>query len=180
MKKTKISLFVLGIFFALTSCETLKDPVVELGPVYPLSGQWIIRFIKPNPTTKADTTMFTSSNLTSVTSSSYNDANNSTTNLWVKLSGNLGFMKSFTVKTTCDVAGKSFSINAGANTVLSAGVSVGTVTITEGKVILDGWTTVSGYKTDKITFKIEDSRTPGVVYTAEGYRKTGWWEDEPM
>lgn len=179
MKKLKISLFVLSVFFTLTSCETLKDPVVELGPVYPLSGQWIVRFIKPNPTTSADTTIFTSANLTGTTASSYNDANNSKTNLWFKLSGNLGFMKSFTVKTNCSVEEKTFGINTGTNTVLISEVSVGTITITDGKVITDGWITVSGYKTDKISFKIEDSRTPGVIYTAEGYRKTGWLEDEP-
>ena len=62
---------------------------------------------------------------------------------------------------------------------LAAGVSVGTITITEGKVITDGWDTKSGHKSDKITFKIEDSRKPGKVYTAEGYRRTGWSEDEP-
>ena len=179
MKKIKISLFVISVFFALTSCETLKDPVVELGPVYPLSGQWVLRFIKPNPTTSADTTIFTSSNLTSVTASSYNDGSNSTNVMWFKLSGTLGFMKSFTVKVNCNVDTKSFDIASGANTVLSGGVSVSTLKITNGQVIIDGWKTKSGV-TDKITFKIEDSRTPGVIFTAEGYRKTGWWEDEPL
>lgn len=179
MKKSIISMFVLGLILTLTSCETLKDPVVELGPVYPISGQWVLRFIKPNPTTSADTTIFTSSNLTSTTASSFNDASNSTTAIWFKLSGSLGFMKSFTVKANCNVADKSFNVVNGTNTVLASGVSVGTVTITEGKIILNGWKTANG-TSDKITFKIEDSRTPGVVFTAEGYRKTGWWEDEPM
>lgn len=173
MRKIKISLFVLSVFFALTSCETLKDPVVELGPVYPLSGEWIVRYIKPNPTVAADTSAFG-------TLSTFNDANNSTTNLWVRrTSTSTSTISSFTVKATCDVAAKTFSGTALVNTVLASGVSVGTATITDGKVITDGWNTKSGHKSDKISFKIEDSRKPGVIYTAEGYRRTGWYEDEP-
>lgn len=172
MKKNKISLFVLGILFMLTSCETLKEPTVEYGPVYPLSGEWIVRFIAPNPTIKADTSAF-------ATLSTTNDASNSTTSLWVRKTGANALVGAFTVKATCSVTDKTFS---GANlqsTVLSGGVSVGTCTITEGKVIIDGWNTNSGHKSDKITFKIVDSRKPGLVYTAEGYRRTGWYEDEP-
>lgn len=183
MKKNKILLFVLGILFMLTSCETLKEPTVEYGPVYPLSGEWIVRFMKVNPV-KGDTSSF-------VTVTTSNDASNSTTSLWLRKTGSsvttdtskvlagTVLVRSFTAKATCNVADKTFSVNAAQNTVLSAGVSVGTCTITEGKVVIDGWNTKSGYKSDKITFKYEDSRTPGVVYNAEGYRRTGWYDDEP-
>lgn len=173
MKKNKISLFVLGILFMLTSCETLKEPTVEYGPVYPLSGEWIVRFIKPNPTVKADTSAF-------ATVTTFNASDNSTNALWIRKTGTSATtISSFTVKSTCDVATKTFS---GANlpsTVLSGGVSVGTCTVTQGSVVIDGWNTNSGHKSDKITFKIVDSRNPGVVYSAEGYRRTGWYEDEP-
>lgn len=179
MKKNKISLFVLGILFMLTSCETLKEPTVEYGPVYPLSGEWIVRFVNPG----VDTTSFKT-----VTTS--NDASNSTTGLWVRKTASSyrntdpdeelsAFVKSFTAKATCNVADKTFSATAVQNTVLSGGVSVGTCTITEGKVVIDGWNTKSGHKSDKITFKYADSRFPGIVYNAEGYRRTGWYEDEP-
>jgi hypothetical protein len=181
MKKNKISLFVLGILFMLTSCETLKEPTVEYGPVYPLSGEWIVRFINPAKTIP-DTTSF-------ITVTTANDASNSTTSLWVRKTGTsyrntdkkstTPLVRTFTAKATCNVADKTFSANAVQNTVLSAGVSVGTCTITEGKVIIDGWNTNSGHKSDKITFKYADSRFPGIVYTAEGYRRTGWYEDEP-
>ena len=174
MKKLKLSLLAVSLIFALSSCETLKDPEVEVGPVYPLSGEWIVRFIKPNPTVASDTSAFT-------TVSTFNDANNSSSSLWLRKTSTSTstIVKAFTVKTTCDVAGKSFNIDNGVNTVLASGVSVGTCKITEGKVTIDGWNTNSGHKSDKITFKYEDSRTPGVVYSAEGYRRTGWWEDEP-
>ncbi|NDP21788.1 MAG: hypothetical protein GZ091_12020 [Paludibacter sp.] len=174
---------MLSVFFALTSCETLKDPVVELGPVYPLSGEWIVRFIKESPI-KGDTSKF-------VTVTTSNDASNSTTSLWLRKTSNSFttdtssvlkgkiLVKSFTVKATCNVDNKSFNVDNGANTVLAAGASVGTCKVTNGKVTIDGWDTATGHKSDKITFKFEDSRTPGVVYTAEGYRRTGWLDDEP-
>lgn len=173
MKKTKLILFVLGIAFILSSCETLKEPKVEYGPVFPLSAEWIVRFIVPNPTgIAADTSAF-------ATMTAFNDASNSNTALWLRKTGSNAMVGAFTVKATCNVPEKSFNISNGTNTVLAAGVSVGNITITEGKVITDGWNTNSGHKSDKITFKIEDSRKPGIVYTAEGYRRTGWLEDEP-
>ncbi len=166
-------MFVLGVFFALTSCETLKEPTVEYGPVYPLSGEWIVRYIKPNPTVAADSSAF-------ATLSTFNDAKNSTDSLWVRKTGtSTTTISSFTVKSICSLADNTFSGSGLTNTVLATGVSVGKCTITEGKVIIDGWDTNSGHKSDKITFKIEDSRKPGVIYTAVGYRRTGWYEDEP-
>lgn len=172
MKKIKISLFALSVFFALTSCETLKDPEVELGPVYPLSGEWIVRFIKENPTVASDTSSF-------ATVSTFNAADNSTTSLWIRKTSSNALVGAFTVKSVCNVSDKSFSGMTLTNGVLASGVSVGTCNITEGKVIINGWDTNSGYKSDKITFKIEDSRKPGIIYNAEGYRRTGWYEDEP-
>ncbi len=172
MKKEKLILLVLGIVFILSSCETLKDPEVEYGPVYPLSAEWIVRFIAPNAKVAADTSSFSTVTIS-------NTADNSTSSLWIRKTGSNALVGAFTVKAACNVPEKTFSVSGGTNTVLAAGTSVGTVTITEGKVITDGWDTNSGYKSDKITFKIEDSRKPGKVYTAEGYRRTGWAEDEP-
>lgn len=174
MKKSILSLYILSFLFALTSCETLKEPKVELGPVYPLSGEWIVRFIKVGATVAADTSSF-------ATVSTFNAADNSTTSLWVRKTSTspLTILGAFTVKSNCNVADKSFDIIDGVNTVLSAGTSVGKCTITEGKVTLNGWATKSGHFSDKITFKITDTRKPGLVYMAEGYRRTGWNEDEP-
>jgi len=112
--------------------------------------------------------------------------------LWIRKTSTSAatIVKAFTVKASCDLSAKSFDLTSGGtNTVLApvpsgspvgtVGISVGTCKITEGKVTVDGWDTNSGYKSDKITFKFEDSRTPGIVYSAEGYRRTGWYEDEP-
>jgi len=157
----------------LTSCETLQEPKVEYGPVYPLSAEWIVRFIVPNPTgVAADTSGFGTVTI-------FNASNNATDSLWVRKTGSNTFVGAFTVKAACNVPSKTFNVANGFNTVRVAGVSVGTITITEGKVITDGWDTNSGFKADKITFKIVDSRKPTLVYTAEGYRRTGWYEDEP-
>jgi len=160
------------MFFMLTSCETLQEPKVEYGPVYPLSGEWLVRFIGPKTVgAVVDTSAF-------ATVSTFNAADNSTTSLWIRKTTSNAHVGAFTVKSTCDVAAKSFSGNALVNGVLVAGVSVGTCTVTDGLVTKDGWDTNSGYKSDKITFTIVDSRKPTLVYKAEGYRRTGWYEDE--
>ena len=168
MKKVKNIILLCTVIFALASCETYKDPVIEYSPVFPLSGEWIVRYI--NPAT-SDTTAFGTLTVT-------NTATNSATEIWVRKTGTTAG-GAFTVKATCDVPSLTFSVTNGTNTVLSKGVSVGTCTITQGLVTLNGWNTNSGYKSDKITFKLEDSRKPGVVYNAEGYRRTGWYDDEP-
>jgi len=182
MKKNKLILIVLSIAFILSSCETLKEPKIEYSPVFPLSGEWFVRYINP---ANGDTTIFGAI-------TTFNDAANSATGLWIRKTANstlLGdtnvvkpkqiFVRTFTAKATCSVPEKTFSASNATNTVLAAGVSVGTCKVTEGKVIIDGWAISLKHKSDKITFKYEDSRFPGIVYNAEGYRRTGWPEDEP-
>ena len=173
MKKNKLILFVFGIAFILSSCETLQEPKIEYSPIYPLSAEWIVRFIVPNPTgIAADTSTFATMTVSNVSS-------NAADSIWVRKTRSNTFVGAFTVKAACSVPDKTFNIANGFNTVRVSGVSVGTITITEGKVITDGWDTKSKHKSDKITFKIVDSRKPTLVYSAEGYRRTGWLEDEP-
>ncbi|HMQ43775.1 MAG TPA: lipid-binding protein [Mariniflexile sp.] len=53
-----------------------------------------------------------------------------------------------------------------------------TVDITDGKITKNGTTSSDGTVTDKISFTIEFSDDPGTVYTIEGYKRTGFLEDE--
>ena len=50
--------------------------------------------------------------------------------------------------------------------------------ITNGQITKNGATTSSGGVSDKISFKVEFSDDPGTVYTIEGYKRTGFLEDE--
>ena len=49
--------------------------------------------------------------------------------------------------------------------------------MTDGKLELNGATAPSGTIADKISFTYTTTVDPGVTYTVEGYRYTGWTED---
>ncbi|MBP0903425.1 lipid-binding protein [Mariniflexile gromovii] len=53
-----------------------------------------------------------------------------------------------------------------------------TVNITNGAIVKNGTTSTSGRTADKISFDIEFSDDPGTIYHIEGYKRTGFLEDE--
>jgi hypothetical protein len=56
--------------------------------------------------------------------------------------------------------------------------SSGTVIVTAGKVEKEAAISKGGHKVDKISFKAEFSTEPGILYSYEGSRRTGFSEDE--
>ncbi|WP_165876173.1 lipid-binding protein [Mariniflexile fucanivorans] len=53
-----------------------------------------------------------------------------------------------------------------------------TVSVTNGSITKNGTTSTSGRTVDKISFDIEFSDDPGTIYHIEGYKRTGFLEDE--
>lgn len=53
-----------------------------------------------------------------------------------------------------------------------------TVTVTNGLVEKNATTTSSGRTSDKISYDIEFSDDPGTIYHIEGYKRSGFLEDE--
>lgn len=60
----------------------------------------------------------------------------------------------------------------------STTVVVPVLKITDGIITKNGATSETGTVSDKISFKVEFSDDPGTVYTIEGYKRTGFLEDE--
>jgi hypothetical protein len=174
-------LFILCFFLVFAaSCETYKDYEIQYTPIYPLSGEWIVKFtdtsVTPNVTDKITVL------------STYNTSDNSTTQMWIRdvtsTSANgaepyyvIPVTGKFCGKINCSVTGKSFSGENVINTQVTA-APVPTFTITEGIIETDGFDTATGGKSDKITFKMTDSRKPGKVYEVSGFRRTRWLADE--
>lgn len=168
------SLFALCFFLVFaSSCETYKDYEIEYSPVYPLSGEWWVRFTDSS-VTPSTTGWFVLS--------TYNTADNATDKMWIRATStstsaaNAAYTGRICGKVNCDVAGKTFSGENVVNT-YSTATSALTFTITNGSVVLDGAEVPSG-KTDKISFTITDSRKPGRTFTVEGHRRTRWDTDE--
>lgn len=167
-------LFILCFFLVFAAgCETYKDYDIEYSPVYPLSGEWIVKF--------TDTSVTPSSSGLFVLST-FNTADNSTSQMWIRATStstsaaNIAYTGAFTGKISCDVAAKTFSGTNVVNTLVTTGAP--TFTITGGTVITDGFDTATGGKSDKITFTMTDSRKPGKTKTVTGFRRTRWLEDE--
>jgi len=168
-------LFILCLFLvAAASCETAKDYEMEFSPVYPLSGEWLVRF--------TDTSVTPSTSGIFVMST-FNTADNSSNQMWIRITStsataaNIAYTGRIDGKINCDVAAKSFSGATVVNT-YSTTTTAMTYTITSGIVITDGYDTATGYKSDKISFTMTDSRKPGRTFTVEGFRRTRWLDDE--
>jgi hypothetical protein len=166
---SKLTILCFFLVFA-TGCETYKDYEIEYSPVYPLCGEWLVRF------TDSSVTPNVTSGL--IVMSTFNTADNSTNKMWIRAtSTSTSYLGRFDGKIDCNVAGKSFSGANSQNTYYTT-TPVPTFNITEGIIVMNGYDTATGGKSDKITFKMTDTRKPGKVYTVSGFRRTRWLDDE--
>jgi hypothetical protein len=177
--KSIIKSFVLLCVFAATliSCETYQDPEVEYSPIYPLSGEWRVRITNVNTNALVSSSMYTFG--------TYNTTDNSTTQMWIRTTSNVptfhptSTLRTLKSKISCDVAGLSFSTTSIVqNLGVTTNAVIDTITITEGKITLGDVTMPSKVKSDRIRFKLTKTKSPGVTYLVEGYRRTRWQEDE--
>jgi hypothetical protein len=172
--KSIIKSFILLCVFAATfvSCETYSDPKVDYTPIGQLSGEWRVRV-----TNLSTNTLISSSAM--YTLGTYNTSDYSSTQMWLRITSSMPTgLGSLKVKISCDVPSLSFSVASGKDLNVTTNAELGTVTITEGKVILNSVEMPSAVKSDRISFKLTTTKVPGVTYLFEGYRRTLWNEDE--
>lgn len=168
MKILRNIIICLSLVFA-ASCETYDDYEIDYSPIYPLSGEWLVRF--NDPTVSPATSGL-------IVLSTYNTSDNSKTQMWIRATSTstaAAYTGRFTGKINCDVEGLSFSGENAVNTFFTNGTSF---TITGGTIVKDGYDTATGGKSDKIIFTMTDSRKPGKTFTVTGFRRTRWVEDE--
>jgi hypothetical protein len=104
----------------------------------------------------------------------YNSSANNN-ELWVDDLGNVGAAHSFKAKTTADLNNLTFSATNASNENYSGGTTPQTVTISNGKVLLNAAHSKSGNVTDSIYMQASIS---GTTYTISGYARTSWPEDD--
>lgn len=174
MKKIKKILIVCIILAFTASCETYKDYEIEYSPIYPLCGEWMVRFTDTSVTPSVSGLFLLST---------YNTENNSTDKMWIKITStsssaaNIAYTGRFTGKVNCDITANTFSGENVSNTYYTTG-TIPTFTITAGTIVKDGYDTATGGKSDKISFTITDTRKPGKTKTVTGFRRTRWYDDE--
>lgn len=143
---------------AFSSCDMKEEYEQINSQVMEASGEWWIKFSK---------TGYETGYLKVLT---YNTSADVATEMWLSDNGN---WKNIKFKCPVDVMNLTF---AGTN--LTNVSSSNKVVVKNGKIVKNGGQSTSGVVTDAISFEIELSNEPGVVYKAEGTRKTGFLEDE--
>lgn len=165
---------LLMLIMTVTGCETYKDPEVEYSPIYPLSGEWRVRI------TNAATGDLVN-NKAMYTVGTYNTSDNSSSQMWIRITSNVaGGFGTLKAKIDCNVAGLGFSAAGAKDLHVTTNAEVGTVTITDGKVTLGSVALPSKKMSDRIYFKITNTKSGGNSYIVEGYRRTLYDEDDTV
>ena len=157
MKKYLIYIMLLFVL-AFSSCDIKEEYEQINSGVMEASGEWWIKFSK---------TGYETGYLKVLT---FNTAADDGKEIWISDKGN---WKNIMFKCPVDVMALSF---AGTN--LTNTESTNKIVVKNGKIVKNGGQSTSGVITDSISFEIEFSDEPGVVYKAVGTRKTGFLEDE--
>lgn len=172
---------LLVVVLSFSACETYDDAKVEYSSIALMSGEWKVTVRD----VVADTMVVFSISDAGVKNYrtviyTYNTADESTTQMWLRMgtaTAPTAKIKSFAVKGKVDIAlnAKTFSAKDAIDAYLTTNSKF---QVTDGKVVLDGADTPSGYKADAISFTITTDRTPNRTYEIKGFRRTGWPEDE--
>lgn len=147
--------------FLLQSCDAGGDPDPGETEVVELAGDWYVQLLEGDDVV-VDYSLI----------STYNTAANDGEFMWVDDHQNIWWFK---VKTPVDPSTNTFGGEALASDV--DGYEI-TVDIFDGVVVEEGATTSGGNTSDLISFSVIFSDDPETVYTIEGYRRTGFLEDE--
>lgn len=158
IKNIALSLLALTMF---VSCDEGGDPDIGGTAVESMAGDWYVKYLVDGEDIYG---------LGYKLLSTYNTAANVSTEIWVD-DHDLWPLK---VKATSNTSDLTFS---GTNMENIAGTDL-TATITEGKILKEAATTSGGNISDSIYIQIEFSDDPGTIYTLEGYKRTGFADDE--
>lgn len=163
MKKYKIYLgaLLMVLFATVSSCDEVGDIDVGGVTVQDMTGEWYVE-------TSVDGTVVVGY----AAISTYNSAAN-IEEMWIDDQQHIWWFKA---KAPVTLSSLSFS---GTDLASSYDGYDITVTITNGVVNQDVvGATSAGNTSDTISFDIEFSDDPGTIYHIEGYRRTGFAEDE--
>ncbi len=149
---------------AFTSCETeegFEDFKIEKSSVADMSGDWYVKtFVGGNEA--IDYSLITTSNVATDDGSGIQIFDHK--NIWW-----------FNTQSPITLNSLSFE---GTNLASLVDDYAITVNIVNGIIVKNGTKSNSGKTTDSISFDIEFSDDPGTIYHIEGFKRTGFLEDE--
>jgi hypothetical protein len=163
MKKVFI---IVTAIFVFTSCKKNNLPDPGTTSTQSLANQWWVTYTVNGVDVLG---------VGHVQIATYNSSANNN-ELWVDDLGNGASGHRFKVKTVADLNTLTFSATNAANQSYSTGsTNPQTVTITNGKVLLNAAHSRTGIVTDSIYMQ---ANMGGTTYTISGYARTRWAEDD--
>ncbi len=156
MKKNIFYLIMAILIFA--SCDEKEDYTQINSSVVEVAGEWWVNYVDGE---------YESGYTKLIT---FNTAADNGQEFWISDEHNFWAYK---VKCPVNTANLTFSGTDLPNNEYDVDIQ-----ILDGKIIEDGALSTSGVVTDSIYFQVEFGDEPGVIYTASGWRKTGFLEDE--
>ena len=170
MKIKNIIIVFALILVGLSACK--KESVIELGTVYPMSGEWYVTAQFDDGSGVVDDHYGLGYFLLTTS----NTAANTENELLIMDDANFWWFK---VKSALNLEAKTFSATNVNNLVPEEDYgSQITISVTSGNVIIDGGLSTDENVTDSIYMEVEYSDDPGTVYQISGVRRTGFLEDE--
>ncbi len=170
MKYLKNIFFILLAVIAFSACETYGDYDIDYTPIHPLGGQYRIHVLNQAGDTLLRDYCYIA-----------NTTDYATDKCWIRIGNyNANPENEWAIngKISCDISSLTFSGSSIENLAGNVPSSTETFSVSDGMVVLDGMTTeISKTTTDKISFSFTNSRYPGQIFKADGYRYTGWGGD---
>ncbi len=161
LKKFSYIFLALVLITSLSSCVS-DDSVTETIEVEEIAGGWWVIALEPDGVTPAYGGDYVKFN-------TYNTASNDLT-FWLDDHGSWMELKAVA---TVDLSDLTFSSDVDTPELITGE----TVTITNGVITKDSYTTASNTIVDEISFEAEFSWDPGTVYIFKGHKNTAKVED---
>lgn len=159
MKKYIFLLFSV-LVFTLTACDNDTEPGGTA--VEKMAGDWVVSATDAAGTQSDYFMVYT-----------YNTAANVSTEMFIELDGDAPFI--YKAKIAVEYDARTFSMSAQTENTTSGTGAPASMRISNGSVEEGAATTPSGKPADRISFTVE--LPDGTTYTVEGFRRTGFEED---
>ena len=146
----------------LSSCDLGEEPVIEGVAIQEMTGEWWTTF-----TVGGEDIYGLGYNVITT----YNTASNGTSKMWLD---DIQHTWGYKLRVPINLEGRSFG---GTDSIPELYFGVKAI-VSNGVITKNDTPTTGGNTTDGITFDVEFSDDPGTMYHVEGYRRTGFQEDE--
>lgn len=181
MKKLK---YILGLMLVslLVSCTEGTDFDIDYTPIAPIGGQYVVTISYGYDENKTDAEFWANPTGVQEIGQIYAFLSNTTDmdkdKAWIRVGNYRGAEDhNINAKIAIDMSSFKFSGSSVDNFVGNSASAVDKVTV-DGYCTHNQYTTPSGSVTDYISFTYSRTNAPGYHYKAEGWKYTGWEDDD--